>query len=116
MKEFRNKFNDRKLHFWQGISGGVINYLTVAVISAVFIYIMTVVIDPELTTKYIESRLVLLEENRETLIDTINEETYHQTVAGIKETTATDLALDDFLKKSLIGLFLTIIIAVILRK
>ena len=116
LKEFRDRYNDRQLHFWQGMTGGVINYLTIAMISAVFILLMTVIIDPEITTKYVEGRIELLNENRQTLIDTMDEETYLKAVAGVKETTGLDLALDDFLKKSIIGLFLTIIIAVILRK
>ena len=77
---------------------------------------MTVIIDPEMTTKYIESRITLLSENRQTLVEAMDEKTYLEAVAGVKETTPLDLALDDFLKKSMIGLFLTIIIAVILRK
>lgn len=116
LREFRDRYNNRELHFWQGMTGGVINYLTIAVISAIFILVMTVIIDPEMTTNYIESRLELLNENRQTLIDTMDEKTYNEAVAGVKETTPIDLALDDFLKKSMIGLFLTIIIAVILRK
>lgn len=116
LKDFRDRYNNRQLHFWQGMTGGVINYLTIAVISAIFILVMTVIIDPEMTTNYIDSRLALLNENRQTLIDTMDEKTYNEAVAGVKETTPIDLALDDFLKKSMIGLFLTIIIAVILRK
>lgn len=116
LKEFRDRYNNRKLHFWQGMTGGVVNYLTIALISSIFILIMTVIIDPELTTNYIESRITLLNENKQQLIDTIDEEAYFETLAGLEETTPFDLALDDFLKKSMIGLFLTIIIAVILRK
>lgn len=116
LKEFRDRYNDRQLHFWQGMTGGVINYITIAVISAVFILLMTVIIDPDMTTNYIASRLELLNENKQNLIDAMDEETYMKSVVGVKETTGFDLALDDFLKKSIIGLFLTIIIAVILRK
>ncbi|MCG8309690.1 MAG: DUF4199 domain-containing protein [Cytophagales bacterium] len=116
LKEFRDRYNNRALHFWQGMTAGVVTYLTLALVSAIFIYIMTVIIDPELTTKYIEGRTELLKQNRQNLVDTMDEATYLEAVAGVKETTPLDLALDDFLKKSIIGLFLTIIIAVILRK
>jgi len=116
LKEFRDRYNNRQLHFWQGMTGGAINYLTIALISAVFILVMTVIIDPEITTKYIESRIALLNENKQTLVETMDEETYEEALAGVRETTGLDLAVDDFLKKSIIGLFLTTIIAVILRK
>lgn len=116
LKEFRDRYNNRQLHFWQGMTGGVFTYLTIAIISAIFILLMTVIIDPEMTTNYIASRIELLNENKQKLVDAMDEETYLKAVAGVKETSGFDLALDDFLKKSIIGLFLTIIIAVILRK
>lgn len=116
LKEFRDGYNNRELHFWQGMTGGLINYVTIAIISAIFILVMTVIIDPELTTKYIEGRIALLNENRQTLVETMDEETFEEAISGVMGTNAIDLALDDFLKKSIIGLFLTIIIAVILRK
>lgn len=116
LKEFRDRYNDRHLHFWQGMTGGMVTYLSLAILSALFIFFMTVIIDPELTTNYIESRIELLIENRQTLVDQMDEATFEKTVAGVKETSGLDLALDDFLKKSIIGLFLTIIMAVILRK
>jgi hypothetical protein len=116
LKEFRDSHNNRELHFWQGMTGGVVNYVTIAIISSIFVLVMTVIIDPEMTTNYIEGRIQLLQENKQTLIDTMDEDTFLEAVAGVENTTAIDLALDDFLKKSMIGLFLTIIIAVILRK
>ena len=30
LKEFRDVYNNRELHFWQGMTGGVINYVTIA--------------------------------------------------------------------------------------
>jgi hypothetical protein len=116
LKEFRDVYNDKKLHFWQGMTAGMVNYLSIALISALFILVMTVIIDPQLTTNYIASRTALLNENKQMLVDTMDAVTFDEAMAGVKGTTGFDLALDDFLKKSIIGLFLTIIIAVILRK
>ena len=116
LKEFRDIHNDQHLHFWQGMTGGVVNYLVIAAISAIFILVMTVIIDSELTNNYIASRIELLNANKQTLVDTMDAATFDETLAGVKTTSSLDLALDDFLKKSIIGLFLTIIIAVILRK
>lgn len=116
LKEYRDRYNQRRLHFWQGMTGGVICYITIALISALLILLMTLIVDPDLTSQYITGRLALLSENKQNLIETINEETYFRTFEGVKQTTGFDLALDDFLKKSIIGLFLTIVIAVILRR
>lgn len=116
IKEFKDRYNNKELHFWQGVTIGMIAYFSIAIISAMFILVLTVVIDPDLTTNYIETRIELLNENRETLVESINEQAYMDAVAGVKDTGPVDLAIDDFLKKSIIGLFLTIVIAVILRK
>jgi hypothetical protein len=116
LKEFRDRYNQNELHFWQGVTGGMITFFTLAIISALFILVLLIAIDPGITTNYIESRIALLNENKQTLIESIDEQAYIDALAGVKETTPVDLALDDFLKKSIIGLFLTIIIALILRK
>ena len=116
MREFRDRYNYGALHYWQGISIGMITYFLTALISALFILVFIRFIDPDILQQYIDNRLTLLEQNKQQLIETINEQAYSKAVTGVKETTAFDLALDDLLKKSFIGLFLTIIIAVILRK
>ena len=116
LKEFRDRYNGGELHFWQGMTAGMMTYMLIALISAVFILIMTGAIDPQLVGDYISTRLDLIELNKQTLIDTIDEKAYSETVAGVKNTTAMDLALDDFLKKVFIGLFLSSIISIVLRK
>jgi hypothetical protein len=116
LREFRDSHNNKELHFWQGVSGGMITYFSIAIISALFILVLLVVIDPAITTDYIQSRIQLIDENKAKLVENINEQAYLDALAGVKKTTPMDLAIDDFLKKSIIGLFLTIIIAVILRK
>jgi len=116
MREFRDRYNNRTLHYWQGVSIGMITYFVTALISAIFILMFVNFIQPDALQEYIVNRLVLLEQNKQQLIDKINEDAYKKAVDGVKMTTAADLALDDLLKKSFIGLFLTIIIAVILRK
>lgn len=96
LKDYRDSYNNRQLHFWQGMTGGVINYLSLAFISATFVYVMTAIIDPDLTTKYIEGRIELLNQNKQTLVETMDEATYLEAIAGVEKTTPIDLALDDF--------------------
>lgn len=116
IREYRDIYNGGKMHFWQGMSIGILSYLLMAIISAVFIYIMTAIVDPNLLSHYIESRIAMLHENKDTLIATIDEKAYVNSLEGVKNTTAFDLALDDFLKKTFAGLIVTIAISVILRK
>jgi hypothetical protein len=116
IKEFRDRHNHRELHFWQGVSAGMITYFTIAIVSALFVLLLLFVIDPDLLGDYIENKITLLNENKDSLIKNINEKAYSEALVGVRHTTPLDLAIDDFLKKSIIGLFLTVIIAVILRK
>ena len=115
MKEFKDVYTDNEFHFWQGMSIGMINYLTIALLSGIFIWIMVKFVDPELLKSYIQERIQLIETNKNTIKETFNAITYQQAIDGVRHTTAFDLALDDFLKNSIIGLFLTIIISVIFR-
>ena len=116
LKELRDRYMEGKLHYWQGLTAGIATYLVIALISAISILILTGLIDTEMTQRYIDSRIELLETNRQTLVETIDEEAYREALSGVKKTTPLYLALDDFLKKSIMGLFVTIIIAVILRR
>ena len=116
LKEFRDVYNKGELHFWQGMTGGMICYLVISSISALFIFVMTVIIDPELTTNYIEGRLELMEEKKIEMVERIGEERFAVVKSDILQTTPLRLVWDDFLKKSFLGLFLTIVIAIILRK
>ena len=116
LKEFRDVHNNGEFHFWQGMTGGMICYLIISAVSAIFILVMTVIIDPDLTTNYIEARIELMEEKQNAMTERIGEERYLQVKSDIQQTTPSRLAWDDFLKKSFLGLFLTIVISIILRK
>ncbi len=115
MKEFKDVYNNREFHFWQGMSIGMINYLTIALLSGLFVWIMVKFIDPQLLKSYIQERVQLIETNKNTIQNTFNEKTFQAALEGVRNTSPFDLALDDFLKNSIIGLFLTIIISVIFR-
>ncbi len=116
LKEFRDFQNGGILHFWQGMTLGVINYLLVAVISALFILVFLNLIDPILIDSYINDRLGIIDLKKEDLISQMGEETYQKSREDTLNITAGILALDDFLKKCLIGLTLTIPMSVLLRR
>ena len=101
IREFRDRFNDRTLHFWQGVTGGMITYMTIAILSALFILILTEWIDPNIMTNYIDTRIELLQKNKEALVESIDEASYYEALEGVKKTTPMDITIDDFLKKNL---------------
>lgn len=116
MKEFRDYRNERILHFWQGMTVGVISYLAIATISAMFILLFLTAIDPGLLDAYITDRIEIIDLKKAELVDQMGEETYTKTRQDTFNTSAGILSLDDFIKKCLIGFTLTIPMAVLLRR
>ncbi len=115
MKDFKVNHNRGELRFWQGMTAGFLVYTTIAIISALFIFVFLSWWDTTVLEGYIIDRLQLLQESQEQFTQALGEDLYHQQISKTKQTTASVLAWDDFWKKLSIGLFLTIIIAVILR-
>jgi hypothetical protein len=115
IKDFRDVKNGRVLHYWQGMTVGVITYLLMGLISFVFIMIF-IELEPQALTDYITNRLALMEASKVQFLEQLGEETYNTAMVDLSKTSGLDLAIDDFLKKSVIGLMLTIMISVILRK
>ena len=116
IKEFRDYKNNRELLFWQGMSVGFINYFVIALVSALFIYIFLSFVDLELVSGYVADRMQIMNEMKGEMVKQMGEDVFTRTYAELGNTTAYVIALDDFLKKIVIGLFLTIIISVLLRR
>lgn len=116
LKDFRDVRNGGVLHYWQGMTVGVLMYLLMATISALFIYIFTTWIDPNVLHEYIADRVNLMQESKVQFLEQLGEDTYEKAIVDVSATKPITLAIDDFLKKSIIGLMLTIMISIILRK
>lgn len=116
IKEFRDFNNDNALEFWQGMSVGFFTYVTIAALSGLFLFLFLEVGDPQLLTGYVADRIQILDDKKEEVVERLGEIAYNKTYSELKMVTAFHLALDDFLKKLFIGLFLTIIISVLLRR
>jgi hypothetical protein len=115
IKEYRDVYNNKVLHFWQGMTVGTITVLVIAILSSVCIAVLCS-LDMELLTSFVAEKIEFVNQNKASLIEAIDERAYLDTIRGLRETTVIDMALDDFLKKTLIGLILSIIISVIFRK
>ena len=116
IKDFKTNYNAGELRFWQGMTAGFVTYFVLALGVAIFIYLFLVVADTTILDGYIEDRVALLVSSKEQFISQLGEDLYHEQITKMKQTTAIVVAVDDFWKKLLIGLFLTILIAAVLRK
>ncbi len=115
IKEFRIS-NQNVLHFWQGISIGLITYVLIAFLASIFIGIFAKWIEPTFVSEYVRLTIDNLSQNREAMIATLGEDRFNAVIKNLPSTTAGDLAFDYFLKSMPIGFILTLIISVFLRK
>ncbi len=119
LKELKEVYNQGILHFWQGLLAGIIFYIGLGLIVGIFILIFGNVHEPFLL-EYIEGTIRGLELNKEQLtsenVITITEEEFERQITLMRSTRPYQMALDYFIKSCVIGFFLTILLAVIMRK
>ena len=115
-KIFKEQYNGGIMHFWQGMAIGMLAYTLMATSAALFIYIISKVNSSNFLTEYIRISTGQLVTNKDLFIETIGEKTYTETLAQLPSTQPIHLAVDYLLKSMPIGLFLTIILSVLLRK
>ena len=116
VREFRLYYNGGALQFWQGVSVGFVTYVTAALLFAGVIGTYLATAGEEWVTDYVANRTTLVQENRENFTQELGEETYRQVLAEVQATTTFDLVLDDFYRKLMIGVFVTLIIAMVQRR
>lgn len=116
IKEFRDSYNSRLLEFWEGMTVGFVVYTTIAIVTSVFVLTYLGIDEGAAMDNYISDRITILESSREQIVEKMGESVYDKSYTDVKATTIWDLTLDNFLKKMMIGLLLTIMFAVIMRK
>ena len=116
IREFRIYYNARALQFWQGISVGFIVYVTTALVFATVIGLYLATYGQAWVTDYVHDRVALVEENQDEFTEELGEETYRRVLTEVQTTTTTDLILDDVFRKLMIGVFVTLIIAMVQRR
>ena len=115
-KVFKDQYNGGIMHFWQGMVMGMIAYILMAFGASLFIYIISMIDSSNFLSEYIRIATGQLVMNKELFIETIGARTYTETLAQLPKTLPIHLAVDYLLKSMPIGLFLTIILSVLLRR
>jgi hypothetical protein len=116
IKDFKTNYNQGELRFWQGLTCGFITYFGIALGAGLFIYLFITYADSTVLDGYIADRIQLIESSKERFVDQLGEDIYIEKLAKMNQTTPLVVALDHFWKKLTIGLFLTILIAAVMRK
>jgi len=115
IKFFKEYKNQGFLSFAEGMSVGFVTYLLIALISGIGIWIILLV-SPVLFEEIKLSKLEVLEQNKETIIAQMGDDSFTTALFSVQNMISWDLALNDAIWKLIPGLFFTIIISVILRK
>jgi hypothetical protein len=116
VKEFKKYYNAGYLHFWQGMSLGFVCYMTMALLSSLFVWLYLEVLNPGLLQEYVVNRIEMMNATRENLVEQLGEETFIDALAKLKNVSPLDMALDGFFRNIFAGMFITIIIAVAMRR
>ncbi|KEO74333.1 hypothetical protein EL17_06245 [Anditalea andensis] len=114
-KNFRDNYNNREMTFGQSMTVGFFVYTLIAVISAIIVYI-SLLMTPDVLIDYRAVNLQLLDGKKSEWIDQLNVEAFETTRLSIAQMSAYNVAMNDFLRKIIPGLFYTIIISIILKQ
>lgn len=116
LKTYREQYNEGVMHFWQGMTVGVVNYMSMAITVALFIQIFAGIESTGFLSEYVQLVTDKIMANKESFIESIGQKTFDDTLKQLPATTALHLAADFLLKSMPVGLFLTIILAVLMRR
>ncbi len=115
--KFLRDDNGGILHFWQGLTLGFLVYLIMAQMAAVFIAIFASIENTQFLSTYISVAIEQITLNKEALIQSnIDEKTLTDALQILPTTTANNLAFDYFLKSMPIGLILTLLLSILMRR
>ena len=116
IREFRRYYNGGAMQFWEGASVGFITYVTSALLFALVTGGYLATVGQEWVADYVANRTALVQANQESFTQELGEDTYRQVLAEVQATETMDLVLDDFYRKLMIGVFVTLIIATVQRR
>lgn len=116
IKEFRDGYNGLYMEFWEGMTVGFVTYITLAIVTSLFVFIFLSTEDGTIFNTYIDDRIEILESRKDGIVEEMGVSTYEESHKDITGTTIWDLTLDNFIKKTLVGLMLTIMISVLMRR
>lgn len=109
--------NEGILHFWQGLVLGFLVYLIMAQMAAAFIAVFGSIESTQFRSIYVSTAIEQISANKEALLENnIDEKTLNDALQILPSTTANNLAFDYFLKSMPIGLILTLLLSIVMRR
>ncbi|MEO1256106.1 MAG: DUF4199 domain-containing protein [Bacteroidota bacterium] len=113
-KEFKEYKNGGILHFWQGVSIGLIIILTSCVIFSVF-SATYYSINESAFTEYLQDTQIQAEKMKEAMLEQMTVEQFEKQKKAYLEATVSDLVIGKFFTMLVIGFLMTPLVAIVLR-
>jgi hypothetical protein len=110
------KYNDQNIGFLKALRVALAITFYAALASAMLLYIFSVFAGFEAIQRHITEMKLMLESTRAETVKIIGQANYDKTMLQLEKTTPYHLAADDFMKKIMTGLIISIIAAVYFRK
>lgn len=115
LKEFRDYYQEGKLHFWQGLIGGGVTVLVATSLASVGLLIFGTY-NQQFLSSYIELMTEYLKTFPPEIVKQIGKEVYESNLKALPATNMRELVETYFAQGIAIGFFVNIILSVILRK
>ena len=115
-REYRDKRNNGVLKFWDGMTSGFIMYVSMAVVSTLILSVFLYWIDPDYIKTYRLEAQEYIQDSITRIDDPEEKQILSEQLSRVTETEISDLVFDSMFKKIMLGLVLTPIGTVILRK
>jgi hypothetical protein len=115
LKEFREYHQEGVLYFWQGMVGSFVVVATAAVIGSLILRVF-ISLEDNFIPEYVSVMTEYLRGFPEEEINRIGKDAYDRNLEGLPATTSAQIATLYLAQSFGIGLFISIILSVILRK
>ena len=115
LKELREYHQDGILYFWQGLIASFVLVGTFAIVTSLAIFVFATVV-PDFLQSYIRLMTENLKAYPPEIIKQIGKDVYERNLANLPSTNEFDLARLYFRNSYVIGLFVSIVLSVVLRR
>jgi len=115
LREFRDYQQQGVLYFWQGMAGSFLLVTVAGTLSALFFWIFGT-LETDFVPSYVKQMTAYLQNFPQEDIDRIGKEVYESNLKSLPTTNMAQLASLYLAQSFVIGLFVSIIMSVILRK
>ncbi len=113
---FRMKHMEGWLHGWQGVFLGALTAVFAAAFYAVLIYVLLAYIMPDMLTAHKANLTKWMTSNQAVMVEQFGKAVYESNLQAVNSITASDIALDEWIKMAAIGLVIGMALGIFFKK